>query len=121
MGDGPCPQGCLDYEKLLADNAPVPDANAGGSDLAGLFYTGGTTGKSKGVMLSHDNVVYNALNVLPALGYDDMAVYLHAAPMFHLADMASTFALTMAAGVHVIVPRFDVDPVLHAIATHRVT
>ena len=121
MGDGPCPQGCLDYEKLLADHAPVPDANAGGSDLAGLFYTGGTTGKSKGVMLSHDNVVYNALNVLPALGYDDMAVYLHAAPMFHLADMASTFALTMAAGVHVIVPRFDVDPVLHAIATHRVT
>lgn len=121
IGDGPCPEGCLDYERLLAQSAPMPDANAGGGDLAGLFYTGGTTGKSKGVMLSHDNIVYNALNVLPALGYDDQSVYLHAAPMFHLADMASTFAVTMAAGTHVAVPRFDVDAVLHAIATHRVT
>ncbi|WP_370305458.1 long-chain-fatty-acid--CoA ligase [Sinimarinibacterium flocculans] len=121
IGDGPCPEGCIDYEQLLAQSAPVPDANAGGSDLAGLFYTGGTTGKSKGVMLSHDNIVYNALNVLPALGYDDRSVYLHAAPMFHLADMASTFAVTMAAGTHVAVPRFDVDGVLEAIAKYRVT
>jgi acyl-CoA synthetase (AMP-forming)/AMP-acid ligase II len=121
IGDGPCPEGCIDYEQLLAQSAPVPDANAGGGDLAGLFYTGGTTGKSKGVMLSHDNIVYNALNVLPALGYDDRSVYLHAAPMFHLADMASTFAVTMAAGSHVAVPRFDVDGVLEAIARHRVT
>ncbi len=121
IGDGPCPEGCIDYEQLLANSTPVPDANAGGDDLAGLFYTGGTTGKSKGVMLSHDNVVYNALNVLPALGYDDQAVYLHAAPMFHLADMASTFAVTMGAGTHVVVPRFDVDDVLNAISKHRVT
>jgi long-chain acyl-CoA synthetase len=121
IGDGPCPEGCIDYEQLIAQSAPVSDANAGGSDLAGLFYTGGTTGKSKGVMLSHDNIVYNALNVLPALGYDDRSVYLHAAPMFHLADMASTFAITMAAGTHVAVPRFDVDAVLQAIAKHRVT
>jgi long-chain acyl-CoA synthetase len=121
IGDGPCPEGCLDYEKLLAESAPVPDADAGGSDLAGLFYTGGTTGKSKGVMLSHDNIVYNALNVLPTLGYDERAVYLHAAPMFHLADMASTFALTKVGGTHVTVPSFDVDAVLQAIATHRVT
>lgn len=121
IGDGPCPEDCLDYERLLAQSAPVPDANAGGDDLAGLFYTGGTTGKSKGVMLSHDNIVYNALNVLPALGYDDQSVYLHAAPMFHLADMASTFAVTMGAGTHVAVPRFDVEAVLDAIARHRVT
>ena len=121
IGDGPCPEGCLEYERLLVQSAPVPDANAGGDDLAGLFYTGGTTGKSKGVMLSHDNIVYNALNVLPALGYDDRSVYLHAAPMFHLADMASTFAVTMGAGTHVAVPRFDVDAVLETIARHRVT
>lgn len=121
IGDGACPEGCIEYEKLLAQTAPVPDVNAGGSDLAGLFYTGGTTGKSKGVMLSHDNIVYNALNVLPALGYDDTAIYLHAAPMFHLADMANTFALTMAGGTHVMVPRFDVDAVLDAMVKHRVT
>jgi long-chain acyl-CoA synthetase len=121
IGDGPCPEGCLDYERLLAQSAPVPDADAGGDDLAGLFYTGGTTGKSKGVMLSHDNIVYNALNVLPALGYDDQSVYLHAAPMFHLADMANTFAVTMGAGTHVAVPRFDVEAVLASASRHRVT
>jgi len=116
MGDGALPEGCLSYEALIADHRPIADANAGGGALAGLFYTGGTTGKSKGVMLTHDNVVYNAINVIPALHYDDTAVYLHAAPMFHLADMANTFAVTMAGGTHVTIPRFDVDDVLATIA-----
>ncbi len=121
MGDGALPEGCLSYEALIADHRPIADANAGGGALAGLFYTGGTTGKSKGVMLTHDNVVYNAINVIPALHYDDTAVYLHAAPMFHLADMANTFAVTMAGGTHVTIPRFDVDDVLATIARERVT
>tara|TARA_R110000850_G_scaffold3151_8_gene15174 strand:- start:1462 stop:3012 length:1551 start_codon:yes stop_codon:yes gene_type:complete len=121
MGDGALPEGCLSYEALIADHAPVADANVGGGALAGLFYTGGTTGKSKGVMLTHDNVVFNALNVIPALHYDDTAIYLHAAPMFHLADMANTFAVTMAGGTHVAIPRFDVDDVLTTVARERVT
>ncbi|MDE1010236.1 MAG: long-chain fatty acid--CoA ligase [Paraburkholderia fungorum] len=121
MGDAAIPEGCLSYEVLIKQNAPVEDVGAGGGALAGLFYTGGTTGKSKGVMLTHNNVVFNALNVIPALGYDDRAVYLHAAPMFHLADMANTFALTAAGGTHVVVPRFDVDVVLAEIARERVT
>ena len=72
-------------------------------------------------MLTHDNVVFNALNVIPALHYDDTAIYLHAAPMFHLADMANTFAVTMAGGTHVAIPRFDVDDVLTTVARERVT
>lgn len=121
MGEGQTPDGCLNYEALISGTAPVRDANAGGDRLAGLFYTGGTTGKSKGVMLSHDNLVYNALNVVPVMGYDDSSVYLHAGPMFHLADMASTFAVTMAGATHCAVARFDVDAVLGAIQRERVT
>ncbi|MDP2227570.1 MAG: long-chain-fatty-acid--CoA ligase [Moraxellaceae bacterium] len=121
MGDGAAPEGCLDYEALIVAHAPVPDANAGGDRLAGLFYTGGTTGKSKGVMLSHDNLIYNALNVVPVMGYDDASVYLHAGPMFHLADMASTFAITMVGATHCAVARFDVDAVLNTIQRERVT
>lgn len=120
-GDGELPEGCIAYEDLIDQHEPVPDANIGDGALAGLFYTGGTTGKSKGVMLTHDNVIYNALNVIPALAYDDTAIYLHSAPMFHLADMANTFAVTLAGGTHVVIPRFDVDDLLVTVAKERVT
>jgi len=121
MSDGAVPDGYLAYEALVATGSVVPDAAVGGDTLAGLFYTGGTTGKSKGVMLTHANLLANALNVLPALAYDASTIYLHAAPMFHLADMASTFAVTMAGATHCAVPRFDVENVLSTMARERVT
>ena len=121
MGDGSLPDGCVDYESLIAESDPMRDISEGGSELAGLFYTGGTTGRSKGVMLSHDNLVFNALNVVPEMDYGSGTIYMHAAPMFHLADMASTFAVTLAGGTHCIVPRFDIDDVLSFIERERVT
>jgi long-chain acyl-CoA synthetase len=48
-----------------------------------LFYTGGTTGRAKGVMLSHKNIVSNAMHFIMATGVGERDVYLHAAPMFH--------------------------------------
>lgn len=78
-----------------------PDATAG------IFYTGGTTGLPKGAVLSHRNLVSNAKHLLIALGYTQEDCYLHAAPMFHLADGASTFALTWVGGRHVVMPTFD--------------
>ena len=120
IGDGPVPAGMRSFEALL-DSNPVTDGAAGGDDLAGIFYTGGTTGRSKGVMLSHRNLVSNAAMVVPAVGYGPDSVYLHAAPMFHLADGMSTFGLTMLGGTHAFVPRFDPVEVLAEIARNRVT
>jgi long-chain acyl-CoA synthetase len=120
LGDGPLPTGMRSYEDLLGVS-PLAQPLAGDDDLSGIFYTGGTTGKAKGVMLSHRNLVVNAANVIPAFGYDADTVYLHAGPMFHLADGASTLAVTIAGGVHVFVPAFDPADVLAAIQREKVT
>ena len=118
-GDGPLPDGATSYE-WLADSEPIEDVGRGGEDLYGIFYTGGTTGRSKGVMLSHRNIIANRDNVATVVDQVD-PVYLHAAPMFHLADLGSTFHITSAAGTHAVIPRFDPADTLRAIAEYRVT
>ena len=110
-----------DYEDLLASTVPVADAGRAGSDVAGIFYTGGTTGRSKGVMLTHDNMAAIGLNGTSVLPMDESTVYLHAAPMFHLADIAMFLGVMQAAGTHVFIPRFDPKDVLCHIEEHRVT
>jgi long-chain acyl-CoA synthetase len=121
VGDGPVPEGCLAFEELISSHAPVSDAGRTGDDLAGLFYTGGTTGRSKGVMLSHRNLVMNALQMLVPIGLQEDDTYLHAAPMFHLADGLMSFAATTLAARHVFIEAFEPEAVLRAIEEHRVT
>jgi len=116
VGDGPAPAGLGHFEALIDNHAPAEDAGRVGDDLAGLFYTGGTTGVSKGVMLSHVNLVANALNVTPVMGFDRHTNWLHAAPMFHLADGVGTFAVAMAGGSHCFIPKFDPVAALETIA-----
>jgi len=120
-GDGPLPEGCCHHEEILAAAPPAADAQRAGDDLAGIFYTGGTTGLPKGVMLSHGNLLANALNVLALLHINDETIYLHAAPMFHLADLAMTFAATMTAGAHTFLPKFDPADALRTLQENRVT
>ena len=120
-GDGELPAGMHGYEALLAQTAPVPDALRRGEDLAGIFYTGGTTGFPKGVMLSHNNLCSSAL----ALHSDELisegGTYLHVAPMFHLADMAMAQVQWNAAQTHTILPGFEPRAVLDTLARDRVT
>ncbi|MFB7722246.1 long-chain-fatty-acid--CoA ligase [Nocardia sp. NPDC056100] len=121
-GDGPTPEGALGYEELIAGAEPIADARRGGADLAGVFYTGGTTGFPKGVMLSHANLTASALGGV-ASGYlfSPGVRFLHAAPMFHLADLAGWYATVMLGGTHVMIPAFDPVATLHAIERHGVT
>ncbi len=111
----------ISYEALIIDAEPTPDAGAGNDDTAGIFYTGGTTGLPKGVMLTHNNIVSNALNCISGLQYDGDTRYLHAAPMFHAADATSNIAVTMLGGSHVFIDRFEPEETLKLIERHKVT
>ena len=101
------PAGAASYEALLEAASPVPDAMRGADDLAGIFYTGGTTGRSKGVMLSHGNLMADAFNVLAEGLFPGDSIYLHAAPMFHLANGAAMYALMLSGGTNVVIRAFS--------------
>jgi len=114
-GNGPVPEGMLDYETLVANSQAVEDARRGGDNLLGIFYTGGTTGFPKGVMLSHTNVAFSALNSLTMGRCGVDSIYLHAMPMFHLADFAAMTSLFISGGTHVVLQNFTPQGVLQAV------
>ncbi|OBB75889.1 long-chain fatty acid--CoA ligase [Mycobacterium sp. 852014-52144_SCH5372336] len=121
-GDGSTPAGFVSHEDLITEHAPTPDARRSADDLAGLFYTGGTTGFPKGVMLSQRNMMTSALGTVATgqlLG--EGSVLLHAAPMFHLADLAAWAGQVVMGGSHVMVAAFEPGAVFAAIADHEVT
>jgi long-chain acyl-CoA synthetase len=123
-GSGAAPVGMQSYEALIegaGDTEPDWGRPIDEDALVGLYYTGGTTGRAKGVMLSHKNLAANALHVAIEFRYRPDTNYLHVAPMFHLADMASTFAVSMLGGCHTILDRFSPVPVLETVQRERVT
>jgi acyl-CoA synthetase (AMP-forming)/AMP-acid ligase II len=112
-----------DYEALISSGERVKDARRGGEALAALFYTGGTTGSPKGVMLSHAGLLNGALAIratvpwVAAPGGRTLVV----APMGHLSGVIGWLLQSVCGGAHVIVPAFEPTAVLEAIERHRVT
>ena len=120
LGDGALPDGCVGYEALIEGSAAIENACGSDNDLCGIYYTGGTTGYPKGVMLSHTNVVFASVTWIATLHFSETVVYLHSAGFFHLAGASPAFALTMAGGTHVCLPKFDAVAAFEAIEQHKV-
>jgi long-chain acyl-CoA synthetase len=102
-GDGICPDACYDPDAVLA-----------------LIYTSGTTGRAKGVMVTHSNILADVNNFNYWMRYREGGVYLHAAPIFHIADFPAMFAAPMFGASQVTLARFQPDAFCEVVAKERV-
>jgi fatty-acyl-CoA synthase len=119
---------CIDMPSSLGATLSdwLPDAadevpnQPSAQDTAILVATGGTTGKPKGVMLTHRNVEAYVASHLACMPAPDKRVYLAAAPMTHAAGII-WFAIMASGGTTIILPTFQPRAVLQAIQEHHVT
>lgn len=110
-----------EYEALL-ESEPVPlGQGITEDDLAGLFYTGGTTGKSKGVMLSHRNLIANTFHWLTSVPQTSADVTLIMAPLFHAAGSNGVLGSIWTAGKQITLGAFDPERVLDIIEREQVS
>ena len=94
----------LDKEPLEGQNDSCPDASYDPDGILALIYTSGTTGRPKGVILRHSNILSNVHNFNYWMPYREGGVYLHAAPIFHIADFPAMFAAPAFGACQVTLP-----------------
>ncbi|MDI5981617.1 acyl-CoA synthetase [Amycolatopsis magusensis] len=116
----------LDVDAVPADTAYAPatpiDTVVRPDDIALILYTSGTTGRPKGAMLSHANLVWNTYNLLVGVDVTADEVTLVSAPLFHVAALAQTLLPTfIKGGCSVLTRAWEVDACYDLIERHRVT
>ncbi|MCH6159877.1 acyl-CoA synthetase [Streptomyces marispadix] len=119
----PTALGLEEYEEWLATGDPAPlDVAVSRDDPAFILYTSGTTGRPKGAVLTHANIIWNTLNLLVCLDIASDEVTLISAPLFHVAALNQTLLPTfLKGGRSVIMPKWDVDVCYELTAKHRIT
>lgn len=122
FGAADLPGDTVDYDSALALHGPIPDTHADPDALALLMYTGGTTGRPKGVMLSAGQILTSVLGVLAGSGEPNLpGRSLHVAPLFHLAAFAGLVQASVTGSVHVLMGDFTVEKLVETIAEKEVT
>ncbi|MFC5393252.1 malonate--CoA ligase [Bosea vestrisii] len=99
-------------DKVHAAATEFADVARGADDLAAILYTSGTTGRSKGAMLSHDNLASNALSLVDYWRFTKGDVLLHALPIFHTHGLfVATNTILLAGASMILLPKFDPEQV----------
>ncbi len=114
----------LRTEALVAqahDLGPLEDTRTGGDALAAILYTGGTTGRAKGVMLSHANFWCAAMTRGAELNNSPASITLLVAPLFHVAGLGRLIGQSIVGGGCITMPQFRPAGAIEAIARHGVT
>jgi malonyl-CoA/methylmalonyl-CoA synthetase len=101
-------------DKASSDFTTVPRSN---DDLAAILYTSGTTGRSKGAMLSHDNLASNSLALVGYWRFTKDDILIHALPIYHTHGLFVASNVTLFARASMIfLPKFDPDLILKLMA-----
>ena len=109
------------YEAALAAVPPAEFPDLAPDDLAGLFFTGGTTGAAKGVMLTHRNLLANALHFQACWTFGPETRWLIAAPLSGAAGSIAVLATVWNGGEQIVLPDFEPGATLDLVERHRVT
>src|SRR5881227_2463317 len=101
-------------DKVSSEFETVPRAN---DDLAAILYTSGTTGRSKGAMLTHDNLASNSLSLLEYWRFTDKDVLIHALPIYHTHGLFVASNVTLfARAAMIFLPKFDPELIIKLMA-----
>lgn len=123
----PVPSTPLPWQRVI-DEAPLDATTGSGPEplydpgaVLALIYTSGTTGRPKGVVLTHAAVLANVDHVNYWMPYGENGVYLHAAPLFHIADFPFLFASPAFGTCQVTIPKFSPAAFCETVQRERVT
>ena len=111
----------LDKEPLESPSGSYPDTVYDTDAVFALIYTSGTTGLPKGVALTHANILANVDHVNYWMRYREGGVYLHAAPIFHIADFPFMFASPAFGTCQTTIPKFSPQTFCQTVERERVT